>query len=131
MSNAPLHEAPSMLVDTLRQFSSLIQGEVKLARAEMSGIAVRAGFGFALLAIAFLLALVALNVLASAAVAYVAASGLSLGLAALIVGGVLLMLAAGFALAGKSRLSPDALTPDRTAESVRKDIATLKEATHV
>ena len=78
-----------------------------------------------------LLALVALNVLASAAVAQVAAFGVSVGLAALIVGVVLIVAAIGFALAGKSRLSADALTPDVTTESVRKDIQEIREASHV
>ncbi len=120
-----------MLVDTLRQFTSLIQGEIKLARAEVSSIATRATVGIAFLAVAFLLALVALNVLASAAVAYVAANGLSVGTGALLVGGILLFVAVGFVLAGKSRLSADALTPQRTAANVRRDIMTLKEASNV
>lgn len=131
MAKQKLEDAPSMLVDTLRQFTSLIQGEIKLARAEVSGIATRATVGIAFLAVAFLLALVALNVLASAAVAYVAANGLSVGSAALLVGGILLLVAVGFVLAGKSRLSADALTPQRTAANVRRDITTLKEASNV
>ncbi len=131
MAKHALNEAPSLLVDTLRQFTSLVQGELKLARAEMSRIITRAGVGIMFLAIAMLMALVSLNVLASAAVAYIAANGLSVGLSALIVGGVLIVAAIGFALAGKSRLSADALTPDRTAESVREDITVLKEASNV
>ncbi|WP_299877845.1 phage holin family protein [uncultured Sulfitobacter sp.] len=131
MAKQKLEEAPSMLVDTLRQFTSLIQGEIKLARAEVSSIATRATVGIAFLAVAFLLALVALNVLASAAVAYVAANGLSVGTGALLVGGILLFVAVGFVLAGKSRLSADALTPQRTAANVRRDIMTLKEASNV
>lgn len=131
MPKHAIQDAPSLLVDTLRQFSSLVQGELKLARAEMSRIITRAGIGIMLIAIAMLMALVSLNVLASAAVAYIAASGLSVGLSALIVGGVLFVAAAGFALAGKSRLSADALTPDRTTESLRDDIKAMKEASHV
>lgn len=131
MAKHTIQDAPTMLVDTLRQFSSLIQGELKLARAEMSAIVTRAGIGVSFLAVAMLMALVALNVLASAAVAYIAANGPSVGLAALIVGGALLLIAFGFALAGKSRLSPEALTPERTAESVCQDISAMKEATNV
>ncbi len=130
MSKHTLQDAPTLLVDTLRHFTSLIQGELKLARAEMSNIVTRAGVGLVFIALAMLTALVSLNVLASAAVAYIAAEGLSVGLAALIVGGVLIVLAVVFALIGKSRLSPAALTPDQTAQSVRQDLQAMKEATH-
>ena len=131
MAKHAIQDAPSLLVDTLRQFTSLIQGEITLARAEMSRIITRAGIGILFIAIAMLMALVSLNVLASAAVAYIAANGVSVGLAALIVGGILIVAAIGFALAGKSRLSAEALRPDRTVESVRDDINTLKEASNV
>ncbi|MEY1556379.1 phage holin family protein [Yoonia sp. R2331] len=131
MAKHPLQDTPSLLVESFRQFSSLVQGELKLARAEMSHIVSRAGVGLFLIALAMLLALVALNVLATAAVAQVAALGLSVGLAALSVGALLLFAAVGFALAGRSRLSASALTPDVTAESVRKDIQKIREASHV
>lgn len=131
MSEHRVKDAPSLLVDALRQFTSLIQGELKLARAEMSSIVTRAGVGIMFIAIAMLMALVALNVLASSAVAYIAAQGLSVGVAALIVGGILVVGAVGFALAGKARLSAQALTPERTAESLRDDMAAIKEASNV
>jgi len=127
----PIQDAPSLLVDTLRQFMSLIQGEMKLARAEMSQILTRAGVGIAFIAIALIMTMVSLNVLASAAVAMIAANGISIGWSALIVGGVLIIIAAAFALAGKSRLSAEALTPTRTTGSVRDDISAMKEASNV
>jgi hypothetical protein len=131
MPKHTIQDAPSLLVDTLRQFSSLVQGEVQLAKAEMSRILTRASIGIAFIAVSFLLALVALNVLASAAVAYIAANGPSVGTAALIVGGILVVAAIGFALEGKSRLSADALTPDKTTESIRDDITAIREASNV
>ncbi len=131
MAKHGIQDAPSLIVETFRQFTSLIQGELRLAQAEMSGIITRAGIGIMFVAIALLMALVSLNVLASAAVAYIAGSGISVGLAALMVGGALLFTAIGFALAGKSRLSAEALTPDKTAESIRDDIAAMKEASNV
>ncbi|WP_342069830.1 phage holin family protein [Yoonia algicola] len=130
MPKHTIQEAPSLLVDTLRQFTSLVQSELALARAEMSHIVTRAGVGIVLVAIALLMALVSLNVLASAAVAYIASTGLSAGSAALIVGGVLLIAAIGFAFAGKSRLSAEALTPKRTVDSIRDDIHSVKEASN-
>ncbi|SFS21251.1 phage holin family protein [Yoonia litorea] len=131
MAKHPINQAPSLLVDTLRHFSALIQGELKLARAEVSNIVSRAGVGIALIAIAMLMALVSLNVLATAAVAYIAANGFSIGLASLMVGAALLIVAVVLALAGKSRLSPEALTPNKTVHSVKKDYESIKEAANV
>ena len=113
-----------------RQFTRLMQDEIALAKAELSRSAARAGVGLALIAGSAILALVALNVLAGALVAFVASAGLTAGMAALIVGGGLLLLAIMLVVMGKSRLSADALTPDRTARNIKRDIDTLKEASH-
>lgn len=125
-----IREAPGLLVEALRHFSKLMQDEVRLARAEISRNLSRAGMGLAFIGIAAILALVGLNVLASALVAWIAAEGLSVGLAALIVGGILLLVAIILALAGKSRLSADALTPSRSTDNLKKDAARIKESTH-
>lgn len=131
MHKNSLQDTPTLLVDTARNFTSLVQSEMDLARAEMSHIVTRAGVGVALIAVAMLMALVSLNVLASAAVAYIAANGFSVGMAALIVGGVLLLVAIILAIVGKSRLSADALTPDKTAKNLKKDFSAIKEASNV
>lgn len=130
MDNPDLRNAPQLFTTTLRQLFTLIQDELKLARAEMSHNLTRAGMGLAFFGIAALLALVALNVLASALVAYIAQAGLSVGMAALIVGGGLLGLACLLALVGKQRLSSDALAPTRTARNLKQDIENIKETTH-
>lgn len=130
MAERDLRDAPHLFVDAFRQFSSLIQNEVQLAKAELKANLSRAGTGVAFLAIAAIVALVALNVLASALVAAIAATGLAVGWAALIVGGGLLVLCAILVIAGKSRLSASALEPSRTIENVERDMASIKEATH-
>lgn len=130
MDNPDIREAPHLLSKALRQFVNLMQDELTLARAELSRNLSRAGTGLVFFGIAALLALVALNVLASALVAYIAAAGLSLGAAALIVGGVFLAVAVVLALLGKQRLSADALAPSRTAQNLRRDYHKLKETTH-
>jgi uncharacterized membrane protein YqgA involved in biofilm formation len=101
-----------------------------LAKAEARQNASRAGVGLALIAVAAILSLTALDVLAAALVAWIATSGLDAGWAALIVGGGLLLIALGLAVYGKSRLSSDALAPDRTTRNIKTDIRTLKEATN-
>ncbi|WP_371225290.1 phage holin family protein [Roseovarius sp. 2305UL8-3] len=130
MDNPDIREAPQLLTTTLRQFFTLVQNELKLARAEMSRNLSRAGTGLVFFGVAALLALVALNVLASALVAYIAETGLSVGMAALIVGGGLLALACILALVGKQRLSADAIAPSNATRNLKRDIESIKETTH-
>ena len=130
MAQRDIREAPGLFVDTLRHLSSLVQNELQLAKAELKQNISRAGMGIVFFAIAAIVALVALNVLASALVAWIAANGLSVGLAALIVGGALLLLAVILVLVGKSRLSSEALEPSRTLHNVQRDIDSIKEATN-
>lgn len=130
MDDHDLRHAPVHLADTLRHFTSLVQGEIALIRAELRQSMNRAGIGLLFFAIAALSALVALNVLAGALVAWVATLGLSAGVAALIVGGALLVLAVGLVFLGKSHLSADALEPKRSLTNLQKDVSAVKEARH-
>ncbi|MFD0982251.1 MULTISPECIES: phage holin family protein [Tropicimonas] len=127
---AELKETPNLLVSAFRHFSTLLQDEIELAKAEARRSATRAGTGLALIGVAAIVALTALDVLAAALVAWIAASGIEAGWAAVIVGGGALLLAIVLALYGKSRLSAEALAPERTARNIRADIETIKEATH-
>ena len=127
---ADLRDTPSLLVKVMRQFSTLMQDELALARAEMSRNASRAAAGAAMIGVAGIIALVALNVLAAALVAWIAENGISAGLASLIVGGGLLLLAIVIGLVGKSRVSAKALSPTRTTRNVERDDEAVKEATH-
>ncbi|WP_299694483.1 phage holin family protein [uncultured Tateyamaria sp.] len=130
MQRTDLRDAPGHLVATIRHLSSLMQGELALAKAEIARNLSRAGVGLVFFGVAALVSLVALNVLATALVGYIAAAGLSLGLAATLVGGGLLAIAAGFAFAGKTRLSAEALHPTRTVENLSRDIDSIKEASN-
>ncbi|MDC0737851.1 phage holin family protein [Cognatishimia sp. SS12] len=131
MAHPDLRQVPELFKDTLRHFSSLLRSEAALAKAELKENATRAGIGIAMFAVAGLLALVALNVLAAALVAWIAAAGISAGLSALIVGGILLAVAAVLVVIGKSRLDADALMPKRTIRNVQKDAHSIKEAADV
>lgn len=128
MDEPRLQAAPQQIVSTFRHFTTLVQDEIALARAEISKNLSRAGMGIALICIAALMALVALNVFATALIGLLTASGISLWLSALIIGGILLLFAGLFAFVGKSRLEPEALVPSRTIENVKKDFENLKEA---
>ena len=131
MHERDIRQAPAQFVTAIRQFTSLMSDELALARAEMKSNISRAGTGIVFFGVAALFALVALNVLASALVAGLGESGLSIWAAALIVGGIFLGTAVIFALVGKSRLDASTLTPDRTLKNVQKDLEKLKEASHV
>lgn len=128
MDRVSFQKAPEQLVTTFRQFTMLVQDELALAKAEISRNISRAGMGIAFIAIAALMGLVALNVFATALVGVLTASGLPIWLSAMIIGGVLLVIAVVLAMVGKSRLSPEALAPTQTIENVKKDFAEVKEA---
>lgn len=128
MAHHDLRQAPELLLEAVRHFTALLRSEAELAKSELKENAVRAGTGLACIAIAALVALAGLHVLATALVAWIASAGLSAEWAALIVGGGLLAIAFGLVLAGKSRLSSEALLPSRTISNVKKDAASIKEA---
>ena len=108
------------------QVSILVKEEIKLAKLELSHKSKRASKGAGLLGAALLIALYALGVLITAAVLGVA-EVFQPWLAALIIGGGLLVLAVLFALIGKRQLkAAKPLAPSETIESVRDDIGALK-----
>ncbi|MGH3544511.1 MAG: phage holin family protein, partial [Mycobacteriales bacterium] len=108
------------------QVSILVKEEIKLARLELSNKSQRAGRGAGLLGGALLIALYAIGTLIAAAVLGVAVV-FEPWLAALIVGGGLLLLALSLALVGKSQLkAATPAAPSETLESVRADMDALK-----
>lgn len=128
---ADVKDVPHQTVRVFKQFSALIQDELALAKAEMSRNLSRAGVGIALICVAALMALVALNILATALVGVLTALGLALWQAALLIAAGFLIVAAIFGFIGARRMRPDALIPRKTAENIQRDIAEIKEAGHV
>jgi uncharacterized membrane protein YqjE len=116
----------SLLSDAINQLTRLVRGEVALAKAEVAQNIRNAGLGVGLLAGAAILALVALHVLAAALVAALA-NWMGPGWAALLVGVVILAVAAILALRGLNALKPENLMPSRTVHSVQADAQTIKE----
>ncbi len=109
------------------QTSRLARLEVELARAgiQQKGREARAGAG--MLAVAATLALLGLGALTACAVLALTHT-IDDWLAALIVGAVELALAATAALVGRSRLRRiPPLLPAQTTESVREDVASIKD----
>ncbi len=111
------------------QLSILVKEEIKLARLELSNKSKRAGRGAGLLGAGLLLALYGLGVLVAAAVLGVA-EVFQPWLAALIIGGGLLLLAIIFALIGRRQVkAATPAAPVETMESVRADVDALKGRT--
>lgn len=131
MSHPDPRQAPTLLIDALKNFSNLMQTELRLAKAELAHNVSRAATGVALIVVAVILALTGLNVLAGALVAYLATSGLSAGTSALLVGGGVLAVAIVLVLVGKSRLTASALEPTHTLNNLHRDATTVKGATNV
>lgn len=119
----------SLMSDAFGHISSILRKEIDLARAEISQSLGKAGIALGLVLGGTVLALVALNVLAAAAVEWVISAGIAAGFAALIVGGAVLLVAIILLAVGVGQLKKASLAPKRVADNVRKDAAALKGAT--
>ncbi len=116
----------SLLSDAINQLTRLVRGEVALAKAEVAQNMRSAGLGAGLLVGALVLVFVALNVLVFALVAALGEL-IGPGWSALIVGVVILVVAAILAMRGLNALKPENLAPSRTVRNVQADAQTIKE----
>lgn len=127
----------SQLSDVASGFGRLVKGEIMLARIEATEGLKAAGGGIAKLAVAGMVGLVGLNILAGAAVAALAATGMDPVWAALVVGICLCLLAIVLATAGRAALRLQRFWPGRTVRGVRRDAEAVRAglsetgATHV
>jgi hypothetical protein len=116
----------SLLSDLARDFSLLIRQEVALAKAEASEKVGQLGMGIGMMAAGGFVAFAGLIVLMFAGV-YALALVMEAWQAALIVGGVVTLLGLILVFVGKSKLSADKLTPQRTIQSIKDDARWAKE----
>lgn len=105
--------------------SQLVKDEIRLAKAEMADKAKRAGAGVGLFVGAGLFAFFALGTLIACAVLGLA-NAVPAWLAALIVAVVLLVIAGVLVAVGK-RMLDSASGPVQAAESIKADVAAVKE----
>jgi hypothetical protein len=119
------------LVSKLSQeVSELIRDELRLAQAEVSGKAKKAGIGVGLLGTAGIIALYGVAVLIATTILALALV-LDAWLAALIVGVVLMAVAGVAAVLGRKRVAEAAPpVPSSAIESVKQDVAAVKEGAH-
>ncbi|MFD3675530.1 phage holin family protein [Streptomyces sp. NPDC058613] len=113
-----------------QQISELVREEMQLARAEMTQKGRRYGKGGGLFGAAGLIGILALQALVAACIAALALV-LPVWAAALIVTGVLGVVAAVTALAGKKQIARAGTpAPEQTIDSVKADLAEIKEKAH-
>ncbi|WP_026596798.1 phage holin family protein [Methylobacterium sp. 77] len=127
MSNGPQSSIQSLIGDALRETSELARKEMALFRNEMTSNVRTLFIGLALMVGAGVFGVVALFVLVDALVKWLATVVHSEALSALIVGGVLLVVAIIFALIGRSTMSLSTLAPTRTTRQMRQDARALSE----
>jgi disulfide bond formation protein DsbB len=113
--------------EALRETSDLAQKEFTLFRTEMTQNVRLVFVGLALLVAAAVFAIAAVMLLTEALVEWLAVLLNSEALAALIVGGVMAVIAIGLGLYGRSRMSSFSLTPRHTVDSIKRDSEVLSE----
>lgn len=123
----PTSSVVDLVTNALQRITNLVRGELELARAEAIQSARSAATGLALILVAAITAICAINVAAAAIVAALAESGLSPALSAAIVTAVFAVLAIVFAMAGIKALKSTADAPRRVAKNLRRDAHIVQE----
>jgi ABC-type spermidine/putrescine transport system permease subunit II len=127
MSNGSPSSIQGLIGDALRETNELARKEIALFRNEMTSNVRSLFIGLGMLVGAAVFGVVALFVLVDALVKWLATVVHSEALAALIVGGVLLVVAVILALLGRNAMSLSTLAPVRTSRQVRQDARALSE----
>jgi hypothetical protein len=124
------HESTAALIGRLvESIPDLFRKEGLLFRAEMDEKVSQATTAVGIIVGGTVIALTALNVLAAALTAAIAEAGISPAWSAVIVGGVLALIALAMIGKGTRDLKASRLAPNRTARSLGRDAAVAKEAT--
>lgn len=116
----------SLFAELATETTTLVRKEFQLARAEITHNLSKAVGGIVLLVAGGITALLAVQALIACAILALT-RWFEPWLAALIVGGALLLIGLALALIGRSRLDPSALTPRRTLATLRQDGAWARE----
>ncbi|KAA0112458.1 phage holin family protein [Methylobacterium sp. P1-11] len=127
MAEPRLRSIPTLVGDAVRELRDLVGGEIALFRTEMAQGVHRLSLGLSLLLVAAVFAITGLFTLLLALVKGIAVLVQSDALAALIVGGVFLLLAVGLGMLGRSKTSISTLEPTRTGRQVKEDVQVLTD----
>jgi hypothetical protein len=128
MTHEPLRDSTlaRTVSDVVADFADLFQKEIRLAKAEISekiSTKIQAGVW---MAVAGVLGLFVAFLVVQAAVFFVASFGIAMHWSCLIVAAVFAAAAAGAFLKGRADAREE-LTPTRTINQIKQDIATTKE----
>ncbi|MBT2416891.1 phage holin family protein [Streptomyces sp. ISL-22] len=116
-----------LVQEASQELSDLVRAEMRLAQAEMSQKGKRLGMGGGMFGGAGLVGFLALQAMVATAIAALAVP-LPVWAAGLIITGALLVVAALMAAVGKAKVArATPPTPERTVESVKADVAEIKE----
>jgi hypothetical protein len=113
--------------EALRESTDLAQKEFALFRSEMTQNVRTIFIGLALVVVAAIFAIAAIVLFTEALVDWLATVVNSEALAALIVGGIMAVIAIGLGLYGRHAMSSSSLAPQRTVRSLKRDAEVLSE----
>ena len=115
-----------LVADATHDISSIMRGEIALAKAEIGADVKKAGAGGAMFAVAGVFSFLALILLLIAAAYGLVAAGLPPWLSFVIVAGALLVVGAILALVAKRTVGKIKGKPERTIKSAQDTIAAIK-----
>ncbi|NLG23481.1 MAG: phage holin family protein [Actinomycetales bacterium] len=115
-----------LVSDATNDLSTLVRGEIELAKSEVTESVNRAGKGGVAMAIAGVLALYALGLLFFAAAWGIEAAGLPLWAGLLIVAGVILLVVGGLVFFGLKEFKKVKPTPEKAITNAQQTVNTLK-----
>ena len=113
--------------EALRESTDLAQKEFTLFKTEVSQNMRTLFMGLAMVVAAAVFAIAAVMLFTESLVEWLATVVNSEALAALIVGGILAVIAIGLGLWGKNAMTASSLTPQRTMRSLKRDAEVLSE----
>lgn len=125
-NQTPERTIGQLVSEATADLSSILHGEIELAKSEVTTSVSRAGKGGAMLAVAGVLALYMLGLLLFAAAWGIEAAGLPLWAGLLIVSGVLLLIIAILALIGIKALKQVQPKPVQAISDAQNTVSTLK-----
>jgi hypothetical protein len=118
---------PEIFIDVINQLTTLMRKEGQLARAELSEKISQIGAGLGLVIGGAVLIMPGLVVLLEAGVAALQSTGMAPHWAALIVGGVVVIVGLLLVAIGVSRFRAKNLVPSKTIEQLQRDAAVAKD----
>jgi hypothetical protein len=118
---------PKLVGEALHESADLARKELALFRTEMSESVRTIAMGLVTVIAAAVFAILSLIWLTQALVDWLATKVGSHALAALIVGGVIAVIAIGLGLYGRNAMAKTSLAPTRTAQSLQRDKEVLTE----